>query len=140
MAQHVQHTQSAGGVVLNPEGLVLVVNQRGNSWSLPKGHIDPGENALGAAIREIAEESGVKHLDLIMPLGAYTRSRIGKNGGEDFSELKTIHMFPFRSDQKTLRPLDPHHPEARWVAPAEVPALLTHPKDREFFLKIKDNI
>ena len=140
MAQQVKKTQSAGGVVLNPEGLVLVVKQRGDSWSLPKGHIDPGEDALSAAVREIAEESGVTQVDLIMPLGNYTRTRIGKNGGEDPSEMKTIHMFLFRADQKKLKPTDPSHPEARWVAPEQVATLLTHPKDREFFLKIKDNI
>ena len=53
-----KHTQSAGGVVLNKKGEVLVVSQRGTSWSLPKGHIDKGEDALGAAKREIYEESG----------------------------------------------------------------------------------
>ena len=31
---------------------VLVVNQRGLSWSLPKGHIEEGEDALDAARRE----------------------------------------------------------------------------------------
>ncbi len=44
-------THSAGGVVTNGEGEVLVVSQRGTSWSLPKGHIDAGENALVAAKR-----------------------------------------------------------------------------------------
>jgi 8-oxo-dGTP pyrophosphatase MutT (NUDIX family) len=55
-------THSAGGVVTNDEGKVLVVNQRGTSWSLPKGHIDPGESALAAAEREIYEESGIRDL------------------------------------------------------------------------------
>ncbi len=30
----------------------------GDHWTLPKGHIDPGESPLEAALREVAEESG----------------------------------------------------------------------------------
>ena len=131
-----KRTQSAGGVVLNKKGLVLVVNQHGNSWSLPKGHIDPGETALAAAQREIYEESGIQQLKFIQALGGYGRHRIGLNGGEETSEWKTIEMFLFRTDEEMLKPLDPDNPEARWVQTEEVAKLLTHPKDKEFFLKI----
>lgn len=133
-------TVSAGGVVLNKHGEVLVVNQRGNSWSLPKGHLDKGEDLLMAARREIYEESGVHRLRLISPLGSYQRARIGKHGGEDKSEKKTLHFFIFRTDQIKLAPLDKDHPEARWVPINKVAALLTHPRDRKFFLKNKSII
>ena len=127
-------TFSAGGIVLNPKGEVLVVNQNKNSWSLPKGHIDKGEDALTAARREIFEESGVKELELIKNLGSYKRYMIGKGGtGEDKTELKEIHMFLFRTSQFDLKPTDPKNPEARWVKKEEVAKILTHPKDREFF-------
>ncbi len=135
-----KETVTAGGVVVNPSGQVLVVNQRGNSWSLPKGHLDPGENALTAARREIYEESGVHQLELVKPLGHYVRHRISLTGGDDFSERKTIHMFFFRTTQTDLKPVDPDNPEARWVAPAEVSAMLTHQKDREFFERIRPEI
>ena len=54
---------------LNKKGEVLVVNQRGTSWSLPKGHIDFGEDALTAAKREIYEEAGITDLKIIKELG-----------------------------------------------------------------------
>jgi 8-oxo-dGTP pyrophosphatase MutT (NUDIX family) len=126
-------TRSAGGVVLNTKGQVLVVNQRGMSWSLPKGHIDEGENELGAAKREIYEESGISELVYVRRLGSYERSRIGKHGGEDGAEKKHLTFFLFRTSQETLKPIDPDNPEARWVDPDKVADLLTHPKDREFF-------
>jgi 8-oxo-dGTP pyrophosphatase MutT (NUDIX family) len=50
-------TKSAGGVVLNTTGEVLVVSQHGTSWSLPKGHIEDDEDAMTAARRETEEES-----------------------------------------------------------------------------------
>ena len=130
-------THSAGGVVTNDEGKVLVVSQHGTSWSLPKGHIDPGENALEAARREIYEESGVRDLELIRELGTYERHKIGVNGGEDCSELKAITMFLFRTKEKSLRPVDPDNPEAKWVERAKVAPLLTHEKDKEFVQRVE---
>ena len=126
-------TRTAGGVVINGEGEVLVVSQRGTSWSLPKGHIDLGEDALAAARREIYEESGIRDLELTRELGSYERYKIGLDGGEERSELKVITMFLFRTSEKVLKPVDPDNPEARWVEKTKVALLLTHEKDKEFF-------
>jgi ADP-ribose pyrophosphatase YjhB (NUDIX family) len=133
-------TESAGGVVLDGAGRVLVVSQHGTSWSLPKGHVEEGEELLAAARREIYEESGVSELELVRGLGSYRRHRIGRDGGEDESELKTIHMFLFRTWETELKPADPENPEAVWVERRRVAALLTHPKDREFFESVMDVI
>ena len=133
-------TESAGGVVVNEEGRVLVVSQHGTSWSLPKGHVEVGESLLDAARREIREESGVGQLELLRELGSYRRHRIGRDGGEDESELKTIHMFLFRTSETALKPLDPENPEAVWVERERVASLLTHPKDREFFESVRDSL
>ena len=129
-------TYSAGGVVLNAKKEVLVVNQSHTSWSLPKGHLDPGETALEAARREIREESGISELKLIRELGTYQRYKIKLGGGDDKSELKVIAFFLFETAQTALEPTDPHNPEARWVKKEEVAGLLTHAKDKEFFIKI----
>ena len=128
-------TESAGGVVLNNDGLILVVNQKKRSWSLPKGHLEKGEGALEAAKREIHEESGIKELTLIKELGSYERYRIFNE-----SELKTITLFLFKTSEIELNPIDPENPEARWVEKEKVAELLTHPKDKEFFLKIINQI
>jgi 8-oxo-dGTP pyrophosphatase MutT (NUDIX family) len=136
----VKNTESAGGVVLNDQGLVLVVSQHGSSWSLPKGHIDPGEDRLTAARREIYEESGISQIELLGELGSYGRYRIGQKGGEDLGEFKTIHIFLFRTNQIELRPVDPHNPQALWVDKYKVADMLTHPKDQEFFKSVLDKI
>lgn len=139
MENNVKQTTSAGGVVINKDGLILVVNQKGQSWSLPKGHIDEGERALDAAKREIYEESGINQLELLSELGSYQRPRIALGGGDDIFEQKTIFMFLFKTDQSLLKPIDPENPEARWVNKDDVSDLLTHRKDKEFFLSIRNN-
>lgn len=128
-----KHTQVAGGVVLNSRGEILVTNRSNLSWSLPKGHIDDGESPREAAAREIWEETGVNELVFVRDLGSYDRYRTSLDGGDDTSELKTIHMFLYTTSQMELKPVDEGHPEAVWRERGEVFDLLTHRKDKEFF-------
>lgn len=130
-----KHTHSAGGVVVNNLGLVIVVSQRGKSWSLPKGHRQKEEDILETAKREIFEETGIAELELIKKLGSYQRYQM-KDGQEDRTELKTIHMFLFKTSEKILTPQDLDNPEARWVDKDDVISLLTYDKDKEFFLSV----
>ena len=133
-------TESAGGVVVSKKGKILLTNQRGNSWSLPKGHIEEGEDPKAAAIREIEEETGIMRLTFVKKLGSYVRYKIGLDGRDDTSELKTMHMFLFTTDELKLSPQDANHPEARWIHPDDVEAILTHPKDKAFFKNIRSQI
>ena len=134
-------TISAGGVVVNRKGQVVVVNQNGSSWSLPKGHVENGEDNLTAAKREIYEETGIKDLKLIKEFESYKRHKMGQDGkGNNFSEMKTLHFFLFSTETDELKPIDPDNPEARWVDKEDVATLLSHKKDKEFFLKIKNTI
>lgn len=135
-----KYTKSAGGIVINNDDLVLVVKHKGGAWTLPKGHIEDGEDELDAAKREIYEESGIRDLELIKRLGDYQRYKLAKDGGEDKTESKTIIMFLFKTPENVLKPIDPKNPEARWVDKDKVADLLTHPKDKEFFLRIKKEI
>jgi len=128
---------SAGGVVVSRLG-VLVVNQNHDSWSLPKGHLDPGETDEQAARREIEEESGINRLKLIEDLGSYERYQIGRGGvGENPKQLKRIRLFLFSTMQLELEPKDPHNPEAKWVPTTEVASYLSHPEDVAFFESIQ---
>lgn len=129
-------TVSAGVVVLGPDGRVLVVSQHGTSWSLPKGHVEPGEDLPTAARRETWEEAGIDQLELGEALGDYTRPKISKTGGDDASELKHIHFFLGRTTQTALAPRDGENPEARWVARTDVESLLTHQADKEFWRSV----
>ncbi|MEF3273717.1 MAG: NUDIX domain-containing protein [Chloroflexus sp.] len=55
--------RAAGCVVLarDPRGqhLVLLIQDQQGVWTLPKGHVDDGETDEQAAVREVAEETGI---------------------------------------------------------------------------------
>jgi ADP-ribose pyrophosphatase YjhB (NUDIX family) len=138
MKEHTKHSISAGGVVVNPRGQIALTFQDGVVWSLPKGRLEQGEDGLSAAKREIEEETGISQLELLKTLGTYSRYKIGKDGtGEDKSVKKTITIYLFRTNQEKLKPTDPAHSEARWVEPNKVADLLTHKKDKQFYLKAR---
>src|SRR3954462_11244503 len=55
---------SAGGLVVDhasgPAAVIGRLDRRGRLlWSLPKGHIEAGETAEQAAVREVEEETGI---------------------------------------------------------------------------------
>jgi 8-oxo-dGTP pyrophosphatase MutT (NUDIX family)/phosphohistidine phosphatase SixA len=52
---------AAGAVVFRPGKEVLLVHRpRYDDWSFPKGKLDPGEHVAACAVREVAEETGLR--------------------------------------------------------------------------------
>ncbi|MBQ9019722.1 NUDIX domain-containing protein [Candidatus Saccharibacteria bacterium] len=48
---------------------ILLIQDSKNRWTIPKGHIEPGETAKQTAIREIGEESGLRRVQVLTWLG-----------------------------------------------------------------------
>lgn len=64
------HIVAVGGLVLNDEGLVLLVKHPRRGWEFPGGMVELGETLPEALIREIWEESGA-HVEVTGIVGLY---------------------------------------------------------------------
>jgi len=62
---------SSGGVVFrwfDGEPRFLLIRDPYRNWGLPKGHIEGGESPEEAALREVAEETGLVTLEVVTQL------------------------------------------------------------------------
>jgi ADP-ribose pyrophosphatase YjhB (NUDIX family) len=123
---------SAGGLVLDlagdvPRGaLIGRVDRQGRLlWSLPKGHIEQGETAEQAAVREVAEETGIDGVIL------------GELGTIDFWFVaegrrihKTVRHFLMRAVGGELSDADIEVAEVAWVPLPEIAGQLAYPDER----------
>lgn len=64
---------TAGGVVFRrnakKELEILLIQDAKDRWTIPKGHIEPGEKAKETAAREITEETGLQKMKVLNWLG-----------------------------------------------------------------------
>ena len=125
---------SAGGIIANKDGKIVLVEQHTNTWSFPKGGIDQGETALEAAVREIGEETGLKELACLGEVGTYERYSIGLNGVSERLDLglRPRTLFLFTTNENVLVPDGLETTSADWFSFDEAVARLSHPKDKEF--------
>jgi 8-oxo-dGTP pyrophosphatase MutT (NUDIX family) len=141
--RHVKHPRrhttpqerSAGGVVLRDgQTIVIIPTRRAADGSrvlaLPKGHIDPGEDAPQAAEREVREETGV-NADLIKRLGdvSYHYRRAGRL----IEKSVVFYLFQYRSGDTADH--DDEVEEARWIDLEEARSALTHAAEREMVVR-----
>jgi len=55
-------------------------------------------------------------------------------------KIRSSLPFLFKTNQTKLNPSDPTIPKAQWVTKDKVADLLTHQKDKKFFLRIINQI
>ena len=127
---------SAGGVLvrrLRGRWVVAAIRPQGKRdgiWALPKGQIDDGERGEVTALREVAEETGVRGHSL------------GKLGDvrywfvwEGERIFKVVSFFLIRYEAGRLGDIPPafRHEvaEVRWLPLDEAPRLLAYQGERE---------
>jgi 8-oxo-dGTP pyrophosphatase MutT (NUDIX family) len=102
-------------------------------WSLPKGHIEPGESAEAAAIREVHEETGIVGR-VIAPLGTIDFWFMV----EDTRIHKTVHHFILEAVSGELSDTDVEVVEVEWVPIDEVKGRLKYRDERRLMAKAMD--
>ncbi|OBH57079.1 DNA mismatch repair protein MutT [Mycobacterium mantenii] len=129
------HETSAGGLVIDGldgpresqvAALIGRIDRRGRMlWSLPKGHIELGETAEQTAIREVAEETGIRG-SVLAALG-----RIDYWFVTDGRRVhKTVHHYLMSFSGGELSDEDLEVAEVAWVPMHELPSKLAYADER----------
>jgi len=123
---------SAGGVVMNADGeiVVIVPTRRAADGSrvlaLPKGHPDGAESSAEAALREVREEAGVE-AEVVDSLGEvrYWYQRGGRR------IAKVVEFFLLRYVAGNVDDHDHEVEHARWMPASEALKALTYAGERD---------
>lgn len=129
--QSAREEVSAGGVVVRHDAAaprVLLIRDSYRNWGFPKGHLEEGEGAADAALREVAEETGLSDLTLRGELAAIDwhfrfRGRLVH---------KTCHFFLMEtSDLSTCPQRAEGITACRWATFGEAETLVAYENARE---------
>ena len=108
---------AGGGKVYNKKGKVLFIYRNGK-WDLPKGKAESKETIEETALREVAEETGVRGLKITKPLETtyHIFKRYGKN------RIKITYWFEMKTSYKGK--LKPQKNEGitkvKWLKPDQI--------------------
>ena len=121
---------SAGGLVVDRNrgaaALIGRLDRRGRLlWSLPKGHIEAGETAEQAAVREVEEETGIIGR-VVAPLGTIDFWFVA----DGRRVHKTVHHFLLRAIGGALSDADIEVTEVAWVPLEELSSRLAYADER----------
>ena len=109
------HRLSAGVVVVNVAGPAVqyLLLRAYRNWDFPKGLVEPGEQPLDAALREVREETTLENLAFdwgtgFIDTGPYNKGKISRYYIAR-SDVTRVHL-PINPELGF-----PEHQEARWV-------------------------
>ena len=130
---------SAGGLVIDQSGknglLIGRIDHKDPTgqrilWSLPKGHIEEGETPEVAALREVAEETGIESA-IERSLGVIDFWFMA--GGNRIN--KTVHHYLFRETGGVLAPQESEVDEVGWFPLSEIVELLAYPDEKKLIAR-----
>ena len=126
------------GVMLLNEAKQVWVGQRLDSkleaWQMPQGGLDPGEEPLEGALRELEEETGIRpglveilgraKEELTYDLPDSLKGKIWKKPWRGQRQTWFAARFLGTDDDVNIATPDPEFRAWKWADPAELPALI----------------
>jgi putative (di)nucleoside polyphosphate hydrolase len=128
---------AAGVMLLNREGKVFVAQRLDSTleaWQMPQGGLDPGEDAVDGALRELEEETGISRdkVEIVArcPLALtydLPDELVGKMWqGQWRGQAQHWFLMRFLGSDEDVN-IETEHPEFRawkWAEPEELPAMI----------------
>lgn len=129
------HETSAGGLCIKVENgipyvaVIIRLNRGGNyEWCLPKGHVEEGESAAQAAVREVGEETGVSG-EVICHLSSVDYWFSG--GSARIHKLVHHYLMEYVEGEITAEnDPDQEAEDAAWIRLDEAPSILSYANER----------
>ena len=118
--------KKSGWVVFDGENFFVVKRNNYNDISLPKWHIDPGENSEQAALREVLEETGLE-CQIVGDLGITEYL--------NFEWIVQVQYFAMRVNQKKSDELFPDVDEVITGDYDKIEKLLSYSTDKRILEK-----
>lgn len=109
----------------------LLLHYEEGYWGFPKGHIERGENEQQAALRELAEETGIQHVFLLHGFQGFNKYYFSR-GGETI--YKEVVYFLAESPAKDVIISD-EHIGFRWLPFDMAIKAITFPNDKDILTK-----
>ncbi|OGW40005.1 MAG: hypothetical protein A2Y97_09670 [Nitrospirae bacterium RBG_13_39_12] len=132
---------SSGGVIFRKQGnnmeIALVAVKGGTVWCLPKGLIDKGEVPEKTAIREVAEETGLKGR-IVEKLGDITYWYYVKE--ENARCKKTVHFFLMEYEGGDISNHDHEVDDASWFTVDEAMEKASYKGERDVIGKAREKL
>src|SRR5690348_8223437 len=97
---------TAGGIIVNARGEIVLAPRRDTAWELPHGRVAPGETPLAAALRDAEAETGLTDIHYQGALPVYEVT-------DPLGDRQALAVYPFLFTTVSASPLSAGHSE--WV-------------------------
>ena len=134
-----KYVEAGGGAVLTPDGRVLLIKRLGK-WDLPKGKVEKGESLQDTALREVAEECGLKKTPEIIGELAHTFHTY-RQGGKHILKHTAWYTMLYDGDEELQPQYDEDITEATWLPKNMLNGVMqnTYQSIKQVLLKIQNS-
>lgn len=120
---------AAGGVIIHRGQMLLLDRPSRGEIRLPKGHVEPGESEVEAALRETREETGLAQLAVVADLGHDVVEYDYE--GDHYRRTEYYYLMDKVGDETQPRsPKDAADFRPFWVRLDDAELLLTYPAEQ----------
>ena len=148
--QNLPMRAGVGVIILNNENKVFVGTRKDNpadTWQMPQGGVDSGEDYLSAMKRELFEETSIKNIKVLREIDGFFEYELPKNligiiwKGRFRGQKQKWYIAKFLGEEKEIN-LNTENPEFvdwKWILPDMLPEMIVDFK-KDLYRKLLKHI
>ena len=146
--------KSAGAIIYRKEDNIIyylllhypAINRKGGHWEFAKGHIEEGESEEKTVKREIAEETGIKDIEIIPGFKKYLKYFFRQTYGLEGEArkkapwiFKLVAFYVAETSTKEVK-ISPEHIGFAWLPFDEAFKKITYKNSKELLKEVNEFI